>query len=195
MVRVRRQTLVIASVTGLAICAIFAMMAGRTLIAIQVQMMLTFCLIYVITIEFSDLQGGLPKWDLCECPRNMQVQRSLWWWAMWQMWRWMAGWFLWHRLLQSSVPIFDSFYKYFHQLYARLAVKMETAQSQARVCATQDGMESTVPSVSQFLCSFSCAFNEIADIHCNDSTGIGSFALFRHVGPGSVWHSATFDKC
>jgi len=33
------------------------------------------------------------------------------------------------------------------QLYARLAVTMETAQSQARVCATQDGMESTVPSI------------------------------------------------
>ena len=39
MVRVRRQTLVIASVTGLAICATFAMMAGRILIAIQVQML------------------------------------------------------------------------------------------------------------------------------------------------------------
>ncbi len=71
MVRVRRQTLVIASVTGLAICATFAMMAGRTLIVIQVRTMLTFRLIYVITIEFSGLQGGLPKWDLCECPRNM----------------------------------------------------------------------------------------------------------------------------
>ncbi len=81
------------------------------------------------------------------------------------------------------------------QLYARLTVKMETAQSLAHVCATQDGMESTVPSVSQFYCSCNCAFNEMADIHCNDSTGIGSFALVRHVGTGSVWHSATFGRC
>jgi len=33
------------------------------------------------------------------------------------------------------------------QPYARLTVKMETALSLARVCATQDGMESTVPSI------------------------------------------------
>ena len=39
MVRVRRQILVIASPTGLAICATFAMMAGRILIAIQVRML------------------------------------------------------------------------------------------------------------------------------------------------------------
>ncbi len=38
MVRVRRQKLVIVSPTGLAICATFAMMAGRILIAIQVRM-------------------------------------------------------------------------------------------------------------------------------------------------------------
>ena len=70
---------------------------------------------------------------------------------------------------------------------------METAQSQARVCATQDGMESTAPSVSQSLHFCNCDRNEIEDVHCNDSTSIGSFALVRHVGTGSVWHSATFD--
>ena len=69
---------------------------------------------------------------------------------------------------------------------------MEIAQSQARVCATQDGMESTAPSVSQSLHSCNWGLNKIADVHCNDSTGIGSFALVRHVGTGSVWHSATF---
>ncbi len=71
MVLVRRQTLVIASVTGLAICATFVMMAGKILIVIQVRMSNTFCLIHIIVIVFSDLQRGLPKWDLCECPRNM----------------------------------------------------------------------------------------------------------------------------
>ncbi len=154
----------------------------------------TLRLTSIIVIVFSDLQGGLSKRNLCECPRNMQVQRPLWWWIMWQMWRWMAGWFLWHRLIEFFVPIFSLINEEFHQLYARLAVKMETAQSQARVCATQDGMESTVPSVSEFYCQYNCDLNESADIHCNDSTGIGSFALVRHIGTGSIWHSATFDR-
>jgi hypothetical protein len=39
----------------------------------------TLRLTSIIVIVFSDLQGGLPKRNLCECPRNMQVQRPLWW--------------------------------------------------------------------------------------------------------------------
>jgi len=71
------------------------------------------------------------------------------------------------------------------QLYARLAVKMETAQSQARVCATQDGMESAVPSI------FIATITLISDhLLLSDMSGPDRYGTV----PRTIWSELQFTE-